>query len=66
MRTIEELLEDEVNGIKTENWEDIVQVADDHQRLLGSDDHDVQRGIDIGMIMGLELAIKIIQRHENT
>lgn len=64
MRTLLELLEDEVNGIKAENWEDIVEVADDHHRLLGSDDYDVQRGIDIGMIMGLELAIKIIQRHD--
>lgn len=66
MRTLLELLEDEVNSVKQENWDNVVDVADDHYRLLASDDHDVQRGIDIGMIMGLELAIKIIQRHENT
>jgi len=64
MRTLLELLEDEVNGIKTENWENVVDVADDHYRLISSDEYDVQRGIDIGMIMGLELAIKIIQRHD--
>lgn len=64
MRTLLELLEDEVNSVKQENWENVVDVADDHYRLIASDDYDVQRGIDIGMIMGLELAIKIIQRHD--
>lgn len=53
MRTLLELLEDEVNSVKQENWDNVVDVADDHYRLLASDEYIFNEAYEIG-----ELEIK--------
>lgn len=61
-QTLINTIEEAVSSVITENFEDLVQFAEEKNRLVCEDDYDIQRAIDVGMEIGLREAQSIIKQ----